>query len=123
MNKIFIAITCFLILSCSGQKSCVDFRNGRFSLTSEVGTSFIERKENEQIETADGINYYADVEWINDCTYLLKNHRNHDKLIDKEEIGHIYKVEILQIFKDSIKIRTTANYTDFVVESTLQILE
>lgn len=123
MKKVLILIPCFIILSCSGQKSCEDLRYGKFSLTSVVGTSIIERTDKEQVETADGINYYADVEWINECTYLLKNHRNHDKQVDQEEIGNIYKVEILQIFKDSIKIRTTANYTDFVTESTLEILE
>ncbi|MFD0861556.1 hypothetical protein ACFQ1M_05010 [Sungkyunkwania multivorans] len=123
MQKFFLAITSLIFLSCSEEKSCEDFRNGKFSLTSEVGTSIIERTDNQQVEIADGINYYAEVEWINDCTYILKNHRNHNKQIDQEEIGNIYKVEIFQIFKDSIKIRTTANYTDFVVESTLEILE
>jgi len=123
MKKIISLIICSIILSCSGQKTCEDFRNGKFRLTSEVGTTIIERKDYSQVETKDGINYYSDVEWINDCTYLLKNHRNHNKEMDEEEIGNIYKVEILQIFKDSIKIKTTANYTDFVVEGTLDILE
>lgn len=123
MNRPIAIILCFIFLSCSGQKSCRDFKVGKFRLTSEVGTSIIERKENQQIETIDGINYYSDVEWIDDCTYLLKNLRNHNKELEKEEMGNVYRVEILRIFKDSIKIRTTTNYADFVTERTLDILE
>ena len=79
--------------------------------------------DNLQIEQNSGLNYYADVEWIDDCTYLLKNHRNHNQELDEEEIGHIYTVEILEVYRDSVRLKTTANYTDFVVERTVNILE
>lgn len=109
--------------SCSGQLKCSDLKNGIFELKSETGTTIIERNGNTQIEKKDGLNYYSDVEWITDCKYELKNHRNHNEELEKEELNSVYIVEIIEIMKDSVKIKTTANYSDKSLERTLQIIE
>ncbi len=121
-NTLAITLLFCLLQSCGGELECSDLKDGVFELKSEVGTSIIERKGSTQIEKADGLNYYSDVEWIDDCTYLLKNHKNHNLELEEENINNVYKVEILEILNDSVKIRTTANFTDFVVESKLKIM-
>lgn len=98
-------------------------KNGIFKLVSETGTTIIERNENTQTEKFNGLNYYFDVEWISDCKYELKNHRDSNGEPIKDEINVVYTVEIIEISQDSLKIRTTANYTDLKVDRTLKILE
>ena len=98
-------------------------KNGTFELKSETGTTIIERNGKTQIEKSNGLNYYSDIEWINDCTYILKNHKDHNGELEKDEINNIYKMEIIGIEKDSIKIRTSSNYSDQIVERKLKILK
>ncbi|WP_299628372.1 hypothetical protein [uncultured Tenacibaculum sp.] len=98
-------------------------KNGKFELKSETGITIIERNGNIQIEKKDGLNYYSDVEWITDCKYELKNHRNHYGELEKEELNSIYTVEIIKIMTDSVKIKTTANYSNKSLERILKIIE
>jgi len=124
MKYISLITLFFCLLQSRGEElECSDLKDGVFELKSEVGTSIIKRKSNTQIEKADGLNHYSDVEWIDDCTYLLKNHKNYNKKLDQEDLNKVYKVEVLEILNDSIRIKTTANFTGFVVESKLKILE
>jgi len=122
-NIIYLIIVLFTFQICNGQIKCSKLKNGVFELKSEVGTTIIERKGNIQIEKIDGLNYYSEVEWIDDCKYILKNHRNQNGELEKEELNCIYTVEIIEIEKDSIKIRTSANYSNKVIERTLKILK
>jgi len=122
-KTIYLILILMSFQSCNGQLKCSDLKNGTFELKSETGTTIIERKGNTQIEKNDGLNYYSDVEWITDCKYELKNHRNHNGELEKEELNSIYTVEILKITKDSVKIKTTSNYSDQSLERTLKIIE
>ena len=122
-KTIYLILILMSFQSCSGQLKCSDLKNGIFELKSETGTTIIERNGNTQIEKKDGLNYYSDVEWITDCKYELKNHRNHNGELEKEELNSVYIVEIIEIMKDSVKIKTTANYSDKSLERTLQIIE
>ena len=69
------------------------------------------------------MNYYSDVEWITDCKYELKNHRNHNGKFEKDELNSVYTVEIIKIMRDSVRIKTSANYSDKCLERTLKIIE
>jgi len=122
-KTIYLILILLSFQSCSGQLKCSDLKNGTFELKSETGTTIIERKGNTQIETNEGLNYYSDVEWITNCKYELKNHRNHNGELEKEELNSIYTVEILEITKDSVKIKTTSNFSDQSLERTLKIIE
>ncbi|WP_348745517.1 hypothetical protein [Tenacibaculum sp. 190524A05c] len=124
MKKIFYLILILMSFqSCKGQLKCSDLKNGIFELKSETGTTIIERKGNIQIEKNKGLNYYSDVEWISNCKYELKNHRNHKGELEKEELNKIYTVEIIEIMKDYVRIKTSANYSDKSLERTLKIIE
>ncbi len=102
---------------------CSDLKNGIFELKSETGTTIIERIGNTQIEKKGGLNYYSDVEWITDCKYELKNHRNHNGEFEKDELNSVYTVEIIKIMRDSVRIKTSANYSDKCLERTLKMIE
>jgi hypothetical protein len=121
-KTIYLILSLLFFQSCSGQIKCSDLKNGTFELKSETGTTIIERKENTQIEKFNGLNYYSDVEWLTDCKYELKNHRNHNGELDNEELNSIYTVEIMEITTDSVRIKTTSNYSDDSLERTLKII-
>lgn len=122
-KKFYLILTFLSFQSCLAQLKCDNLKNGIFELVSETGTTIIVRNENTQIEKFNGLNYYSDVEWISDCKYQLKNHRDNNGELIKDEINVIYTVEIIEISKVSVKIRTTANYTDFKLDRTLKIDE
>ena len=122
-KTIYLILILLSFQSCNGQLECSDLINGKFELNSENGTTVIERKGNTQIEKFDGLTYYSDVVWITDCKYELKNHRNDNGELEKEELNSIYTVEIIEITKGFIKIRTTSNYSDKSLERTLKIIE
>ena len=121
------AILLFIVLvsfeSCDKQLKCLDLKNGTFELTSETGTTIIERKGDTQIEKKDGLNYYSDVEWINDCSYRLTNHRNQNGELEKAELNSVYTIEILEVMKNSIRIKTSANYSENILERKLRIIK
>ena len=122
-HTIFLISIFCLLQSCSSKIDCSNLKDGIFELETEDGTTIIERNGNSQIETLDGINYYSEVEWVDECKYLLKNHKNHNKELIQEELNDVYTVEIIKIFNDSIYVRSTANYTKHFVDHTLKIVK
>jgi len=113
----------FTIVSCSYSQDCKTVRNGKFKIDSEYGTSYITRDKNIQTERSDKHTVILDVEWINDCTYLLKNPRNEKGEIIKEAKGHILTVQISEIKDKTIRTITTANFSDSIIEAELEILD
>ena len=109
---------------CHGDyRECADFEFGEFKITSENGTTYIERKENIQIEKNGDKISISDIEWINDCTYILKNHRWENGDIIEEEKNNIYTVEIIEFSDKILRVRTKSNYSDLSVERVMEIVE
>lgn len=99
---------------------------GKFTLTSEYGTTNIKRTKRFQVEQSDEDDFKSKsrVKWIDDCNYVLFD----DKLIRGPEFlepkaGEELYVEILSIEANMVKVKTTANFIDLVRETTMLIVK
>lgn len=131
MNKMTQILATVLLVgfnSCGmNQSKCKAVKIGKFKLTSDVsGTTIIERTEQHQIERSEEGDYEAkyDLVWIDECNYELRN----QKLIKgpKELEGNdndVVKVEILEVGNETMKVRTTANFSDLEIVREIEIIE
>jgi hypothetical protein len=107
-------------------KNCLRVHEGTFKLTSEQGTTIIKRTKTKQIETDPKIKFKAtyDVVWLDDCTYQLRK----PKLIsgDPRLAGNsssVLTVKIIEVKAKSYVVRTSANFTDMVLEREIEIIK
>lgn len=127
--KIILGI---ILLSAStfafGQKKvdCSEVKTGKFRLMDEeIGTTLIKRTKTKQIENNKELKVKAkyDVVWIDDCTYQLKNPKR--KKGDAKFIGQagqVITVKILWIEDGVMRVKSSANFADIVVESNIEVL-
>lgn len=77
MKKIILLPLLLVLLSCyEGERSCKDFKTGKFKFEHEVDgvkkTTFFERNDSIEIETYEGKTDSASIRWVSDCEYILQ---------------------------------------------------
>ena len=77
MKKIILLPLLLVLLSCyEGERSCKDFKTGKFKFEHEVDgvkkTTFFERNDSIEIETYEGKTDSASIRWVSDCEYVLQ---------------------------------------------------
>ena len=80
MKKIILLPLLLVLLSCyEGERSCKDFKTGKFKFEHEVDgvkkTTFFERNDSIEIETYEGKTDSASIRWVSDCEYILQKIR------------------------------------------------
>ena len=101
MKKIILLPLLLVLLSCyEGERSCKDFKTGKFKFEHEVDgvkkTTFFERNDSIEIETYEGKTDTASVRWISDCEYVLVKLHPKNKAEEKA-----INMKILTTTKDS----------------------
>lgn len=76
-KNVFILLLLVLMFSSCSQEdlTCKDFKEGTFSMTLDqlgINSSTITRKNNRQVEKVDGSVFYALLDWIDECSYIVK---------------------------------------------------
>jgi hypothetical protein len=114
-----------LAFGCSGEKSkCVDIHEGKFAINDPTAQSVIERRGNIQIEQGAGFQTTFDVEWIDDCTYLLKNGKSIGPKQQRQwKPTDELKIEIDEIKDNTIYFTMTANFADVRIENKMQVVD
>jgi len=127
MRKIYLLLLIILNSCSSISQNCNEIHVGNFELNSTVsGKTKIHRTEKLQIETNEFMKVKSqyDINWVDDCTYQLKNRK---LLSGNEEYNgepnDIFTVKILKIEGSKIFVRTSANFTDSVFESQIDIVK
>jgi len=101
MKKIILLPAFLLLFSCyDAERSCKDFKNGKFKFEHEVEgvmkTTIFERNDSIEIETFEGKTDTASIRWISDCEYILR--KLHPKnMAEEKAIG----MKILTTTKNS----------------------
>ena len=77
MKKIILLPLLLVLISCyEGERSCKDFKTGKFKFEHEVDgvkkTTFFERNDSIEIETYEGKTDSASIRWVSDCEYVLQ---------------------------------------------------
>ena len=77
MKKIILLPLLLLLISCyEGERSCKDFKTGKFKFEHDVDgvkkTTFFERNDSIEIETYEGKTDSASIRWVSDCEYILQ---------------------------------------------------
>ena len=77
MKKIILLPLLLVLISCyEGERSCKDFKTGKFKFEHEVDgvkkTTFFERNDSIEIETYEGKTDSASIRWVSDCEYILQ---------------------------------------------------
>ena len=77
MKKIILLPLLLVLISCyEGERSCKDFKTGKFKFEHEVdgvkNTTFFERNDSIEIETYEGKTDSASIRWVSDCEYILQ---------------------------------------------------
>ena len=77
MKKIILLPLFLLLISCyEGERSCKDFKTGKFKFEHDVDgvkkTTFFERNDSIEIETYEGKTDSASIRWVSDCEYILQ---------------------------------------------------
>lgn len=109
---IFLALT---MNACSQPEDCQKFRNGNFKMTFHGHTIIIKRHEGIQTETTDFSHKTLYVEWVDDCTYILRPTEETIRNSPKRPKGAFVKVEITKVNDNSYMQTSTTNFSDDVL--------
>lgn len=122
----FVSLFTVFTTHAQERKDCDDVKTGEFRIENEYGITIIKRTLNKQLEIGkrDSSEIIMDVVWLNDCTFQLRN----AKLLKGPEFlrgnpTDILTVEIVGIDGNKLTTKTTANFTDFSRETTMEIIK
>ena len=108
------------------EKDCSQFKTGKFKMSRKNGNKlvFIERNEKMQIETSPEDNSVTkmNIEWIDECNYILKYTESTNKDMD-EYIGKELKVTILETSNNSMRFKATMEGVEYVMIDEMQKID
>lgn len=100
------------------EKNCSQFKIGKFKMGGQNDRKlvFIERTDKMQIETSPEDNSVTkmEIEWIDDCNYVLKYTESTNPDMD-EYFGKELKIRILETNNNSMKFKATMDGVDYVM--------
>jgi virulence-associated protein VapD len=120
-----ILLAVLLLSTANAQNNdCKNFKTGKFKITANGSTVYIDRTKETQIETVDdGTRIILKIKWIDDCTYTLqfvKYASNPNNMpLDTEMI---LTVKITSISKESYFQETTSDKFKEVFKSEVKKL-
>jgi hypothetical protein len=120
-----------VIASCSGNRkqSCEDFKNGKFSIHSEItGTNFmIHRNDSLQIQTEKETGRTSEwrIRWLNDCEYSISLLRDNYGLVKSYETKDLPTInyKIIKSAKDHYIFLATFTPGELKLSDTIWKLE
>lgn len=125
-NILFFAITIMFTSACAQKSDCNDYHDGVYKIVSNDNkTHLIIRKDDKQVEDVQEDNYLAefDIEWIDDCTYLLTNKNVIHKPKDYIEHGpSVFKVTITDISENYLTLRCFTKESEEPVDVLVEVL-
>lgn len=120
MKNLTLIITFLLTLnSCAQEKSCTEFKTGKFVYVDKNRPEKITRTENLQVEInpETGVEIHTRIEWKSECEYVMTYEKilNHPKDVSSV-IGQKIYVEILETKGMKIKVRAKSDVMDEKIE-------
>jgi len=129
MRKPLSLVICLLIVICSQAQvnKCKKVRKGVFKLvTPGRGTTIVTRTSSQQIESNDSLGYKVsfDMVWNDNCTYILRNRKLLSGTSKSEwKLDYEIKVEITEVTDKIYKAHFSCNFSSFVTDFQLEIIE
>jgi hypothetical protein len=129
MRKSLSLLICLLVVMGSQAQvnKCKKVRKGIFKLVMPGrGTTVVTRTPTKQIESNDSTGYKAsfDMVWNDNCSYILRNR----KILSGEsksewKLNYEIKIDILEVTDTTYKAHFSCNFSNFVTDIQLQIVE
>ncbi|MFK7756955.1 MAG: hypothetical protein AB8B53_08510 [Flavobacteriales bacterium] len=127
--KLAITLVTFIVsLNLFGQQNpdCSEVKTGTFILYDDaVGATIIKRKKKFQTEKNDklGVKVKYELVWLDDCTYELRGIRSYKGPEEYRGLDtDILTTEILWIRDGQMRVRSSSNFSEMVVEVEMDIL-
>ncbi len=125
MKKFLFGLLALIAFGCSQKTTeCKDVHDGKFQITDPGFHCQITRKGGTQIEQGKDFKTQFDVEWTDDCHYILKNRKSLSGGNDSDwKPENEFRIEITEISDNRIFFTMTANFTDASIKSSMKILK
>jgi len=123
---IFTYLLVILSINAKSQSfDCGKIHVGKFELDSEeTGITSILRTDKQQYETNKkyDVKVQYDIVWVDNCTYQLKNRKLISGKLSEGDPTDIILVKVLKIENNIMFVQCSSNYSDFISESEIKIL-
>ena len=123
---IFTYLLVILSINAKSQSfDCSKIHVGKFELDSEeTGITSILRTDKQQYETNKkyDVKVQYDIVWVDNCTYQLKNRKLISGKLSEGDPTDIILVKVLKIENNIMFVQCSSNYSDFISESQIKIL-
>ena len=121
---LFIITTSFVSAQTLG---CIPLQKGKFKMENdEIGTTYITRSKKHQLEETPKIGLKAryDIEWVNECKYILKNRVTLEgsDLFKVPEDAQVI-VEIIKVNLKSYNVKVSSNFNNKQFDGLVEIVK